>query len=47
MIQFIMYTVGVLYVVIGILYFLKGNWGNGLAFICYSLANIGLYFGAK
>lgn len=40
-------AVSVLYFSTGISYLLQGNPGMGFAFLCYALANIGLYMGAK
>jgi hypothetical protein len=35
--------VGLIYLIIGSNYFLKGNIGMGLVFISYAVANAGLY----
>ncbi len=37
--------VGLIYVWIGINYYLEGNTGLCVAFISYSIANAGIYFG--
>jgi hypothetical protein len=39
--------VGVVYLVVAIDLFLKGNTGLGIAFVGYSLGNVGLYIAAK
>lgn len=40
--------VGVIYIVVGIKYYLNGDIGLCIAFISYALANVGLYLsGAK
>ena len=39
--------VGILYLMTAISYVIDGNIGMGIAFSCYSLANIGLYMAGK
>jgi len=38
---------GVVYLVVAVALLLKGNTGLGIAFIGYSLGNVGLYLAAK
>lgn len=40
-------VIGVVYAVIAIDLFVKGNIGLGIAFVGYSLGNVGLYIVAK
>jgi hypothetical protein len=40
-------TIGVVYLVVAIDLMLKGNLGMGVAFIGYSLGNVGLYIATR
>jgi len=39
--------IGVVYLVVAVDLLLKGNTGLGIAFVGYSLGNVGLYLAAK
>lgn len=39
--------IGCVYAYIGIDFFVEGKIGLGITFVCYALANLGLYFTAK
>jgi hypothetical protein len=39
--------IGVVYFVVAVDLLLKGNMGMGIAFVGYSLGNVGLYLAAK
>lgn len=47
MIPILMVLVGIIYFAIGTTYALNGNYGMFFAFLCYALANVGIYLGAK
>jgi len=40
-------TIGVVYLVVAVDLIIKGNIGLGIAFVGYSLGNVGLYIAAK
>ena len=39
--------VGIVYLIVAVDLFIRGNWGLGIAFLGYAFANVGLYIGAK
>jgi len=39
--------VGVVYLICAVDLFVRGNWGLGIAFLGYSLGNVGLYMEAR
>jgi len=45
--NFLIIVVGVIYVYIGISFFLKNQIGMGITFLAYALANFGLWIEAK
>jgi hypothetical protein len=40
-------TIGVVYLVVAVDLFIKGQFGLGIAFVGYSLGNVGLYMVSK
>lgn len=40
-------TIGVVYLVVAVDLIIKGNVGLGIAFVGYSIGNVGLYIAAK
>ena len=40
-------TIGVVYLVVAVDLIIKGNIGLGIAFVGYSIGNVGLYIAAK
>ena len=47
MIPILMFLVAILYTGIGIGYFIAGNLGLGIAFICYAMANLGIWWSGR
>ena len=39
--------IGIVYLVVAVDLFVRGNWGLGIAFLGYVFANVGLYMSAK
>lgn len=39
--------IGIVYLIVAVDLFVRGNWGLGIAFLGYSLGNVGLYMEAK
>lgn len=39
--------VGIVYIIVGLNYFIQGNSGMGIAFVAYAVANIGLYMAGR
>jgi hypothetical protein len=39
--------IGIVYLVVAVDLFVRGNWGLGIAFLGYAFANVGLYMSAK
>lgn len=45
--NYLIILVGLIYVYIGITFFLKNQYGMGITFLAYALANIGLWIEAQ
>jgi hypothetical protein len=39
--------IGIVYLIVAVDLFVRGNWGLGIAFLGYAFANVGLYMSAK
>ena len=39
--------VGIVYLIVAVDLFIRGNWGLGIAFLVYCIVNVGLYMEAK
>lgn len=39
--------IGIVYLIVAVDLFMSGNWGLGIAFLGYSLGNVGLYMEAR
>lgn len=39
--------VGIVYLIVAVDLFIRGNWGLGIAFLGYCIGNVGLYMEAK
>ena len=39
--------IGIVYLIVAVDLLVRGNWGLGIAFLGYSLGNVGLYIAAK
>ena len=39
--------IGIVYLIVAVDLFIRGNWGLGIAFLGYSLGNVGLYMEAR
>ena len=39
--------IGIVYLIVAVDLFIRGDWGLGIAFLGYSLGNVGLYMEAR
>lgn len=39
--------IGIVYLIVAVDLFVRGDWGLGIAFLGYSLGNVGLYMEAR